>query len=263
MSWIRHNRQLFDWQILPTYVPSAYVLDTTSLYGHLKGIDLLLASLHAYTQSLAAVAQSGQYADLLGAPDPADYYTALQVDGKLGEILVNNALPIQGGTVHGALTLQKSGTYIRVSGAGTALANGVYEHDGEEFTGAPSSPKPVYRQADAPHLSIKYLSYPSTPFVAWYISNEQAQQNYYVAPGNVPTPDYATGWKIWSGAEPLPTVEPLAAELAPHRIEANEVRTGTRFYFAAGDYLHGDGTNLFYTTADGQTTTQLTANGGP
>lgn len=33
-----------------------------------------------------------------------------------------------------------------------------------------------------------------------------------------------------------------------------------RFFFPAGDYLSGDGTNLFYTTADGTITNQITSN---
>lgn len=45
MSWLRQERQLFDWQVMPTYVPQTYGLQTPSLYGHLKGIDTYLAGL--------------------------------------------------------------------------------------------------------------------------------------------------------------------------------------------------------------------------
>ena len=47
MSWLRQERQLFDWQVMPTYVPQTYHLQTPSLHGHLKGIDTYLAGLHA------------------------------------------------------------------------------------------------------------------------------------------------------------------------------------------------------------------------
>lgn len=45
MSWIRDTRQIFDWQVMPTFEPTAYTLNTMSLYGHLRGIDLVLGTL--------------------------------------------------------------------------------------------------------------------------------------------------------------------------------------------------------------------------
>jgi len=52
MSWLRQERELFDWQVMPTYVPQTYGLHTPSLYGHLKGIDTYLQSRIAPAQYL-------------------------------------------------------------------------------------------------------------------------------------------------------------------------------------------------------------------
>jgi len=51
-----------------------------------------------------------------------------------------------------------------------------------------------------------------------------------------------------------------AATFSSNVTVAGNVETGDKFLFPAGDYLFGDGTNLFYVTADLATTNAVTSN---
>lgn len=236
MSWIRHNRQIFDWQVMPTYVPVNYTLETTSLYGHLTGIDLLFALLQQSFADLADIATTGSYTDLIDTPN-LDHLT------------------------DDAITLTNPHRFIRVSGAGYQPVNGIYKHN-NEFAPDTDPPKPLYRHTKTPELVITYLPQEVSPAqsdhdLGWVIAQDSAGVLYTLSQPSVspdPTPDIGEHWQsVNPDDNPPPHLEPLQASMQVDRLNA------MRFYFPFGDYLHGDGNNLFYTAADGQTE-QLTNN---
>ena len=196
MSWIRHNRQLFDWQIMPTYVPAVYPLETTSLYGHLKGIDLLLQTLQALNEELAEVARSGQYADLVGAPDPQDYYTASELDSRLSELMNASGPQSLSGPVVFGNTISPP---IMFRHNDPALAGVYTSHELENG-------RPLYKKHLLPQRRIRFS--PNDKWECGVQLTEDLWIHIVTGQGDEPFPWLA----IWPGnasAKPLPTLDSL------------------------------------------------------
>ena len=212
-GWIRPDRQFFDWQINPTYVPKHFTNTTTSLYGHLQGIDNALASKATLAQLNAAIAGI-ETTNTVDATARALAETA-SLSANAALTAMPNYLPLTGGMITGSLAL--TGLNESFSVGRSHAANG---------------PATI-------HFEVRQTFFEGTRSRAT-VTFRDTHQSAPVSEGNL-----RFHQNLFSFDQPA---------------TAPQMRSDV-FVFPAGDYLHGDGVNLFYTSADGQTTTQITNNG--